>query len=691
MKKLVIVFVILFLSVFYFVGCDSTTLNFNSITFLDSEIFVTKNDHLNLFDLKFKTEPMVDKVEYFDFGIDEKYISFEDNKFYFKNVGKTILNVYAMGVNNEVISSNIKINIVDNLEVTKFEPIEGVVYLDCGENYALKNNIAIKPLNIADEVKFSCDDITKITDDEIFCSDVAGEFLVYASVRKAINDDELECVSYKIIVQNNVYVEDVKLNNLGTFKVYENSEGFINFGIVPMNANVFEIKSNSENLSISKDGKFVAKSAMDNIELTVQYKTDKLSEIKTKSFRVDIIENASLNGFTLYDKENNKIQSVVADEDVVVRLELKITNMQTLNKAEFSEVFNVFDVEYKNSLLKADVSFKNAKDDRKVELKYIDGFGNINKLSIDLNDIRVFSKDEIKLVAIGNANELEFDENTGEYLLFIIEDEFYSDANNLVNYSLKIELFENNNLVNLSSVIAEDFTLENDWLYAKELGSFNIKVLAYGCEFEIKVKVSEVPILDFDVIGWSGELLLNSENAFKTRFEIESAQYYSRLLKNIEVSCDIENSLEIDLNNKTISIKDVKSDKCYIKFKIGSITKEIEIKTGYALTDVKVSIDGVGLMKDNVVSNFKVSEHIFYSLNFYSKSTLLLNDEFDVKIIILNEDMSVSEDIYISAYSSSGLNYFSISKVGKYFLKICFNDELNYKLYEIKVDWSAVA
>ena len=686
MKKLVIIFAVLFLSVFYFVGCDSTTLNFNSIMFLDSEISVTKNDHLNLFDLKFKTEPMVDKVEYFDFGIDEKYISFEDDKFYFKNVGETVLNVYAMGVNNEVISSNIKINIVDNLEVTNFEPIESVVYLDCGENYSLKNNIAIEPLKVADEVKFSCDDITKINDNEIFCSNVSGEFLVRASVRKAINDNESQYVSYKIIVQNNVYVKDVKLSNLGTFKVYENSEGFINFGIVPMNANTFEIKSSSENLSVSKDGKFVAKSAMDNIELTVQYRTNKLGEIKTKLFRIDIIEDVNINGFTLFDKRNNKIESVVADEDVVINLELEITNMQTLNKAEFSDVFNVFTMEYRNGLFKASVSFKNAKDDRKLELKYIDGFGNINKASIDLNGIKVLSKDEIKLVAIGNANELEFDENTGEYLLFIIEDEFYSEANSLINYSLKTNVFENNNLVNLSSVIAEDFTLENGWLYAKELGSFNIKVLAYGCEFEIKVKVSEAPILDFNVIGWSGELLLNSKDKTQTSFEIESAQYYSRLLKNIDVSCDVENSLEIDLNNKTITIKDVKSDECNVMFTLGSITKAIKIKTSYALTDVKVSIDDVGLMKDNIVSTFKASDFIFYSLNFYSKSTLLLNNEFDVKILILNEDMSVSNDVYISDYSSSGLNCFSILKTGKYFLKICFDNELNYKLYEIRVD-----
>lgn len=680
MKKFAIICLMVF-SILFCVGCDNYD-ETNQLSLINDQVFVELNDSKTLSELGFEFDDKY-SVNDFSFIYDNDFISYENFKFTFLSLGKTELIVFLKTGENRVERKSVDIEIELGTSIN-YEIASDEVLADIGDKIDLSSNICINE-SLKDYLIFK-DKNDNVLNKNFDCLEV-GEFNIFVDFE--YNNKSLNLGSFKLCVLNNRYVENVGLDNLKTYEIFEGTSGKIDFEISPTGANVFEIESSCESFKINNKGEYEAKSAIGDFEVSVNYKNLEKEEC-AKVFNFKIIEKVEIENVEVYKNGNKVLGAFVGLE----QYEIKITFNKSFNKGMigFGIGVNLIEESVNQNQYTCVVNFDECCD---LNFYYsnIDSFSNEVKSSFNLEGFKLINIDNLNIEFRTNlSNVLTF--NDGFETLYVVDESLIENCEVEHVFSCDVLCDVDGKSVGFELIVDENyFEVENTNIKTKKIANQTVVgVSIYGKVFEYVFKIEEIEIVSIKVSGYDEKLLFNSEN-IKTSFEIEYSCEYSMQIKNLKVEYD-EKFLNIDLQKKIIEVFDYDFDKgsndFAIKFSIGDVFDQINICVEPKLTKVVLkdlnnqneygSQNEISWNKENVVS---------YKLILFSgENELVINFEIDIEVCIFENGEYINADNcvdYLKSYNQT-MNFIEFYEGGKYLVKFnCGrfdeNVEFNFNVY----------
>ena len=676
MKKFAIICILLFCSIFY-VACKSDEMH--ELGLKNDSICVELNESKSLKELGFEFSNKYN-INDFSFIYNNDYISYKNSNFKFEKLGKTNLTVFLKTGENRVERKVLEV-IIELGNMVESDIIENKVILDINNIYNLKSNIQID--NSLQEFLVFRNENNEVIASDFICNQI-GEFKVLVNIEKA--DKVVNLGVFNIIVENNIYVEEVMLSNAKAFDVLENSSGVIDFKLLPANANCYEIISDSENFEIDKSGAYVAKDAISNVEIVVKYKNANKEEFE-KVYCINIIEKVEIIEVEIL--KNEIVKSAFAGQvEYEIRIVLSKAGFNS-ESIQFDRSIQVLESDIDANMFICKVNFNQKLEELKFSYLNQDSFFNQAKIEYLLNDFVVFDLNDLSIKIIDNLeNELLFLNNYET--LYLIDKAFAGTIEHAygINITCKVNSKDVDYDLQLDS---ECFDEEKEFISSKNASDLAILTIEiYGKEFTFNFKIKEIEITDIKVESYSDKLYYNSENN-KTNFKLTYNCNYSTQIKNLKVQFNSE-YLMVDLEKQEIEVVDYNfygNNNYIITFSIGGVSEVITINVEATITQVKLK-DLANNKEYNAGEEIacQIEEAFSYILILCSgENALQINFDSVVKMSVMESGglKNVSDEAdYLKTYNPT-LNVIQFNESGKFVLSF-ENEELKEFSFYLKVN-----
>lgn len=395
MKKIFGLLILMIISTCFF-ACKKAT-----ISYVDSYIEIYENETFSI-----DTEKIVNEKEHElnIYSLDESIVTISDNVVTPVTVGESAIRIEA--VDNNKVFCDISIKVLKGKVAQSVSLESSTIRIDMGENKTALNKITINS-DATETPQISYDS-------NIIKYDYSsGVITALAEGKTIVNIEFIRCkTSFEVFVSNTIYTQVLEVQNS---EVFANSEGKLDFECFPANANTYRFWSNSQDITIFRDGTYTSKDKCTAI-VYCQYFIEKNRQSEVKTFKVTVVDRVIDMSISI-EKMSGGEPSVYA---VGINYKLIIRPEQTYTQNNFTFSNNidlVSDLHNEGGYIYVFFQFKD-EGDQTIRVTMTETRGNIENVITKTKDISVVANVEVNICAKWSAYILN-PGNDGKYRIFL--------------------------------------------------------------------------------------------------------------------------------------------------------------------------------------------------------------------------------------------------------------------------------
>lgn len=276
-------------------------------------------------------------------------------------------------------------------------------------------------------------------------------------------------VSFEVVVENNVFVEQLDLKNA---TMYVGDTGTFDFTVIPSNANQFRFYTESDILEVNTRGNYVAKKAGGAVVYCDYYLKGDTTTKLTKSFYVSINAIPDYLNFSIVSTGGQPLEYMFASD--TAKIVFDVEHYDALENFIFSDNIEVLSSGIVSGLDGSKYVLFKAKNSGtlEVEVSATVRFDGTAKVVKKRKSIMVYSFDQISVGAKYNIYDIAPEQNGDYYITF-------GSIITSLNFSCKVNGKDLSDIKIYAIVGSEKIELTNGYFEIESKGE-SVIVIGYG-------------------------------------------------------------------------------------------------------------------------------------------------------------------------------------------------------------------
>lgn len=324
-----------------------------------------------------------------------------------KSGGVSDVKCKVKGFGDYFVVAKFTINGVYLAETASVSLDKVIINLGAGK---IANNKVIVDNKVTETPSISCD--TSIATYNYSTGEVYAKSLGETVVTVAFERCE---VSFEVVVENNIFVEQLDLRNT---TMYVGDTSTFDFTVIPSNANQLRFYTESNILEVDNRGSYVAKEAGGAVVYCDYYLKGDTATKQTKSFYVSINAIPDYLDFSIMSTGGQPLEYMFASDTAKIVFDME--HYEMLENFTFSDNIEVLSSGIESGLDGSKYVLFKAKNLGllNVEVSAIARFDGTAKMMTKERSITVYSFDQISVEAKYDIYEIDADKNGNYYITF---------------------------------------------------------------------------------------------------------------------------------------------------------------------------------------------------------------------------------------------------------------------------------